>query len=77
MTDGEEEEYIKAIEKTGFILVQKNLEKSAELKQLVRKTDCEVYVIDTLTTGEIEGNSKDAYINAFRKNCDLLKEILG
>ena len=76
VTDGEEEEYIKAIEKTGFILVQKSLEKSAELKQLVRKTDCEVYVIDTLTTGEMSGNSKDAYIEAFRENCDLLKEIL-
>lgn len=76
VTGEDEEKGIKAIEKTGFILVQESLRKSPELRRLVKKTDCEVYVIDTLTTAAADGNPKDAYFEAFRKNTDLLKQIL-
>ena len=73
----DEKKYASAIEKTGCIFVQESLAKSAEFKKIVRDTDCEVYVIDTLTTGEINENSKDAYIEAVRKNNALLAEVLG
>ncbi len=74
---GDGEEYIKAIEKTGFILVQESLRKDPELKRLVKESGCDVHVIDTVTSAEAGENPKDAYIESFRRNLELLKQILG
>lgn len=44
---------------------------------VAREAGCEVYVLDTLTSGEIDGAVKDAYINAVHKNLDTLERAFG
>lgn len=44
---------------------------------VAREAGCEVYVLDTLTSGEIDDAVKDAYINAVHKNLDTLERAFG
>lgn len=44
---------------------------------VANEAGCEVYVLDTLTSGKIDDGSKDAYINAVKTNLDTLEKAFG
>ncbi len=59
------------------IFVDKQEKDGAVVRTVAKETKCKVVALDMLTVGEIDENTKDAYLNAIRGNLDLLEENLG
>ena len=58
------------------IFVNKKEKSSSVVRSVAKETKCKVVALDMLTVGEIDENTKDAYLNAIRGNLDLLEENL-
>lgn len=59
------------------VFADKSFEGNSSISALCKETGCEVYVLDTVTSGEFGENTKDAYINAVRENLSVLEEALN
>ncbi len=69
-------EYIKS-HKVETVYVSMGDEKSDAVSTIAKETGCRVVALNTLTRGEINGDTKDAYFNAIRENVDILEENMG
>ena len=61
--------------KTVYVSVGED--ESDAVRTIKRETGCNVVVLNTLTRGNIDGGTKDAYFNAIRYNLDVLEANLG
>ena len=59
------------------VFTEKGKTSNDTLDRLKKETGCSVYVLDTLASGKIDGNVKDAYFNAMRANLNTLEKALG
>lgn len=59
------------------VFTEKGMDSNDTLNTVKNETGCTVYVLDTLTSGKIDGNVRDAYINAVKANLDTLEKALG
>jgi len=68
-------DYIKSNDvKTVFAI--KGEEGSPVVRTVKKETGCKVVLLDVLTSGELDGNVKNAYIEAIRSNLDALENNL-
>ncbi|MBR5543363.1 MAG: zinc ABC transporter substrate-binding protein [Oscillospiraceae bacterium] len=67
------------IERAGIdtIFTQQSFAENASLRTIVKKKGWNIAVLDTLTSGEINEDTKDAYLDAVHKNLDLLESVLN
>ena len=48
----------------------------AAAETIARETGAKIYTLDPVVTGEADEQAMDAYINAMKKNMEVLKEAL-
>lgn len=61
-------------ENATCIFTQKSFADVEALRSVVKQTGCSIVLLDTLTSGAEDGNDKDAYINAVRRNMDIIEQ---
>ncbi len=68
-------EYIKN-NSIKYVFVQENFIDDVAYRTIINETGCTPIVIDPFTSGEINSKTKNAYIDAIRKNLDALEQGL-
>ena len=61
-------------ENAACIFTQESFADVETLRSVAKQADCDIVLIDTLTSGAEDGNDKDAYINAVRRNMDIIEQ---
>ncbi len=76
---GELAEAVEYIKKNNieYIFVQKSFMSNAAYRTIANETGCTPIVIDSFISGEINSETKDAYINVIRKNLAALEQGLS
>ncbi len=71
-------EVVEHMEKDNIdaVYVSEGDSQSAAMKAVKRETGCKVFVLDTLTGGKLDDNTKNAYIDAVRHNLEVLEESM-
>lgn len=69
-------EYIKS-RRIKTVYVSMGEEGKDTTRTIAKATGCKVVALDTVTRGDINKETKDAYIKAIRKNLDILEENMA
>lgn len=69
-------EYIKR-NNIEYVFVQESFMDDAAYRTIINETGCMPIVIDSFTSGEINSETKDAYINVIRTNLNALEQGLN
>ncbi len=76
INDAEEAaKYENEISDIGCMFAQKSIADSKEYQAFAKKNGCVTYFIDTLTVPVDGEDVNDAYVNAFRRNFDVLEHM--